>query len=79
MRKLLNWIKAKIFKPKWENLHIPIIQTPRKPSGFTAPPTFHGNSHQRRVARRAWERDQRQKYLDQTRDAGLNGHEEMVD
>ena len=32
MRKLINWIKAKIFKPKWENLHIPIIQTPRKPS-----------------------------------------------
>ena len=66
MSKIINWVKTKLTKPKWDDLHIPILQKPMHPTM----PVFHGNSHQRRVARRSWERDQARKYLEQTRDAG---------
>jgi len=75
MKKIINWIKSKIFKPKWVDLGIPILQNQKK----AKPPIFHGNSHQRRVARRSWEREQNGKeYYLQTKGAGSND-EDLVD
>jgi len=75
MKKMFKWIKSKTHKPKWVDLGIPILQKPKK----AKPPIFHGNSHQRRVARRSWEREQNgREYFLQTKGAG-SSPEDLVD